>query len=848
MGRNMQKEVANEIIAIKNELEHLARRVSRLERSQTLELASSKSNTLESVEPVGEPRQSQQKEEAAIPLKQTKTDVVFDNKVVIKKSDEVVQTSKTKTQKQRVSNLIKKESSKEELIPSISLEEKIGSYLLNRIGIASLVIGLAFLLMYSFQFYGPFFKAFTGFAIALSLVAFGEWMNFKGQPKWYARGLIGGGWSIMFFTTYALYHVEPVKLIDNFMVDWILMLGVSAASMFHALYRKSETIAGLSMVLSLISLGLGAFNSFAWIASTILVCSLAYLAIKLDWYRLYFWGVLGAFSTFYLGINPDIGRMNLSQLSHCLVVASYISIYWVVFSLTSLYLKDYSSNRKNRLVIGALVSTFGFVPYMSSLVSPLLGKLDFLFPTLIGVAYLAMYFVARQKQLRALLDLNLLVGVLSLTYTISMVANSSSCNVYWMLEIPLLIYLGIKYRIKSLKVFAVLLSIPCSLTTLGKCFSTSTFSICGINFLEGTLHVSAACLSFGLSSLLAKNPSRFMNGESKLSKLYYPYFLATFGFAYILPLVGLHEISYSIFGLDASSVKEVLTITFYALLNFSVLLMGIKFNTRFESNLSCFATLALTLLIILASKYLAIFTLMVVLLSLLTSTIVYRALYKAMSKDDHSKLYHTYLSSLAFYVWALAITVYPSEFLALRWSIEAITFVAVGFWFSDRGFRLAGELIFSSSVLALLSCSYFAFGEVSTVILLLYVAAILYRVIPKASNMVSAAQVYEVAAAFLLTLFIGKEVNSAWMTLAWSVEGFCLLLAGFALKDKPFRVSGLLVFLLVAMKLLFIDLAGAETIARILSFIAAGLTLLIASYVYTRFAHHFISTSKEEAN
>ena len=66
--------------------------------------------------------------------------------------------------------------------------------------------------------------------------------------------------------------------------------------------------------------------------------------------------------------------------------------------------------------------------------------------------------------------------------------------------------------------------------------------------------------------------------------------------------------------------------------------------------------------------------------------------------------------------------------------------------------------------------------------------------------------------------------------------------AGFLLKDKVFRISGLSVFALLVLKILFVDLAGAETIYRILSFIVAGAILLVASLAYAKFS---VRSSKE---
>jgi len=58
---------------------------------------------------------------------------------------------------------------------------------------------------------------------------------------------------------------------------------------------------------------------------------------------------------------------------------------------------------------------------------------------------------------------------------------------------------------------------------------------------------------------------------------------------------------------------------------------------------------------------------------------------------------------------------------------------------------------------------------------------------------------------------------------------------GFRLPDKSYRMSGLGVFSILLLKILFVDLAAAETIYRILSFAVAGAILLLASFGYAKF-------------
>lgn len=85
-----------------------------------------------------------------------------------------------------------------------------------------------------------------------------------------------------------------------------------------------------------------------------------------------------------------------------------------------------------------------------------------------------------------------------------------------------------------------------------------------------------------------------------------------------------------------------------------------------------------------------------------------------------------------------------------------------------------------------------------------------------------------------LTGLLWSEVRRHWLSVALSFEGLGLVGIGFLWRDRLFRVCGLGVFGALILKILFVDMAGAETIYRILSFIAAGCVLLAASYAYAK--------------
>jgi hypothetical protein len=94
---------------------------------------------------------------------------------------------------------------------------------------------------------------------------------------------------------------------------------------------------------------------------------------------------------------------------------------------------------------------------------------------------------------------------------------------------------------------------------------------------------------------------------------------------------------------------------------------------------------------------------------------------------------------------------------------------------------------------------------------------------------------YSLLASVLLAVLLFYEVSGGVLTMAWGVEGLALLAAGFPLRDRLQRLSGLFLFLVCVLKLFFYDLRQLGTFNRILSFIVLGAILIGVSWIYTRF-------------
>lgn len=88
-----------------------------------------------------------------------------------------------------------------------------------------------------------------------------------------------------------------------------------------------------------------------------------------------------------------------------------------------------------------------------------------------------------------------------------------------------------------------------------------------------------------------------------------------------------------------------------------------------------------------------------------------------------------------------------------------------------------------------------------------------------------------------LVALAGVELESTYITLAWGLLGVGALLAGIGLRDRELRNPAFIAIILMLLRVVFVDLAEAETLVRVVSFIVLGIVLLGASWMYHRFVN-----------
>jgi Predicted membrane protein (DUF2339) len=213
-----------------------------------------------------------------------------------------------------------------ESIKAEEWEAVVGGSWLNKLGVLVLVIGIALFLGYSFTQVGPGGRAAIGFGISVTMLGAGFWLEKKPRYKIFARGLLGGGWAALYFTTYAMQAVDAAKVIDDPWLGGMLLLTVAAGMIVHSLRYGSQTVTGLAYFVAFATLSPAVtpapVTTLSVIALAPLAASLLYVAYRFQWSQMALFGLIATYGA--CASRGDSGAPLASvQLLFC--------TYWLLF-------------------------------------------------------------------------------------------------------------------------------------------------------------------------------------------------------------------------------------------------------------------------------------------------------------------------------------------------------------------------------------------------------------------------------------------------------------------------------------------------------------------------------------
>lgn len=818
-----------------------------------------------------------------------------------------------------------------------SLEMWLGSHL-NKIGVIFLVCGVALLLGNQYQHFTPLLKILTGLLTGGALIAGGVWFEKKSNLPAFGYVLSAGGWALTYLTAYASYHVQAVRIIGNPLIALVFMMAVSCGAVLHFLRLRSELITTLSLSLAFMTTCFSSVSLFTLISCALLVISLVYIVTKMRWYWLFVAGLVAAYSIYEFLVLPNIIADPLIQSlgfsaaqSQFWLTIGFSSLFWGAFSAALFSLDESTVTKKSILISASLINCIAYVTTVLNAMGPVYPEQRFTFVLSLALAYCMSSSRGMRSVMPSLSDLHTVFALFLATLSVPLHFSGYITPCTWLLEAPLLAWIGLKYNLPVYTRFAAILggfnfmnlvfkdiwqshppintifSIEQGLIigTIGALsflaafgchrwfqrannawtrlyFFASAFvgSVTALYFGLMNAHANLLCLGFitsgGLVAALGFRISDLFVrrvGESLLfvgllplvfgqqtlaitaigalalpliDSIYKPYdrqnaSTIRFGLnSYILLLLGVMSVKV----LGGCSIGTAWTLGAMALL-----LRGFSKNDRAYRKAALAAGLVSVAWLFNTRELTNFSTLFgiawhdITAISLIAASALTAYLYQHAEdrSDAAQRVIITSVSCAYLVVQKCFSDALPKDFLPLAYASASAIPILTGMTIGQKKLRTIGwttGLLLSLITLGADATEWNIRGAI-LLSLLFYVFGLLFKNMHIANDAPTSLErhvehVYSAIASAIMTLIIGAH-GGRCISLLWALQGLSTLVAGFASRDKFLRVYGLGLVVLVAGKLLLVDMATMEIAYRIMSFIAVGLILLVTSYFYVRF-------------
>jgi len=240
-----------------------------------------------------------------------------------------------------------------------ALEETLGTNWLNKLGIVILVLGVALFGIYELGQLGPLGKVGLSYVVSLALLGGGILLERRERYRVLGRTLIGGGWALLFFTTYALNHVPAMRVPISETTDLIFMLVVALAMAVHTLRYRSQLVTGLAFLLAYSTVALSHDDVYSLSSGVILAVGLVIIVIKMGWFELEVFGILSNYLNhaywLYRLLGPEGANGHAFPEYHA--STALLLFYWLIFRTSYVVRKTKSPFLEHVSTAAALLNT-----------------------------------------------------------------------------------------------------------------------------------------------------------------------------------------------------------------------------------------------------------------------------------------------------------------------------------------------------------------------------------------------------------------------------------------------------------------------------------------------------------
>jgi len=409
-------------------------------------------------------------------------------------------------------------------------ETQIGKYVLNKIGVISLVGGVAFLIAYTFKYLQPIHKIAIGYVISAGMLFFGIKTQAKEKFKLYARALIAGGWALTYFTTFAMYHIPATRVLESQLLNLVLMTVVVASMIIHLFRYRSQSIMILTLFLGYLTAGISPITSFSLIYVTLLAAASIFLVYKESWQSLGIFSLLGTYITYFICIRPYfmLARTPGGVDGEWFWLAiGFLAVYWIIYNIIPFLIKVHKDNDRKAVSTFVFTNSVIFGVVGASVTYLYIPGWRFGFGLLAScvLAVIAIYakFLAKRSDISPTLTIT---AIAFLSASLPAKFKYDTVSILWLIEIPSLIFVGLRYkkmlyRIAGWILSGLMLLRMFSYMRLSHYFYSSniTNTICsffGRDISSRLIVLVICCVSFYLAKTIYEKGKNFINRSEYL--------------------------------------------------------------------------------------------------------------------------------------------------------------------------------------------------------------------------------------------------------------------------------------------------------------------------------------------
>ena len=325
---------------------------------------------------------------------------------------------------------------------TLPLEEVLGLNLFAKIGIVLLVLGFALLGRVALVSMGPGARVTLIYAVGGVLLGGGIWLERKERYRLVGRAGIGGGWALLFFTTYALSHVAPMTVLQSNTADCVLMLIVAIGMVAHTLTYRSQVVTGLAFLLAFSTVALSQDTVYSLAAGVILALGIVAIALRMGWFELEIFGILASFANHFYWLYklyPDgvAGHVFPQFWPSCIILV----LYWAVFRMSYVVRGVKSARDERHSTIAAILNPVLLLATMKFQST----RPELAFYALLGLGALEFLFgqlpVTRRR--RAAFILLSVLGTILIFASVPFKFSGNNIALLWMIAAEVLLVAGI---------------------------------------------------------------------------------------------------------------------------------------------------------------------------------------------------------------------------------------------------------------------------------------------------------------------------------------------------------------------------------------------------------------------